>query len=39
MSVEHIDEVYCPELGDFCNGVLGCIDCFYRDQKLEDIII
>lgn len=37
MSKEHVDEVYCPELGNFCNGVLQCFDCPYRDEKLEGI--
>lgn len=34
MGVEYIDEVYCPELGGFYNGALGCIDYHYRDEKL-----
>lgn len=39
MGVEHIDEVYCPELGNFCKWLLESFGCPYRDQKLEDIII
>lgn len=39
MGKEYVNEVYCPEIGDFCNGALGCIDCIYRDEKLEGMII
>ena len=39
MDTEYIDEVYCPELGGFCNGALGCFGCPYRDEKLEGMII